>query len=302
MALTEATPVLPADAAPSEIPTRWLGWALILLGIGAASVAVLGPLMTGLIDYHVSEGALNQIVGGDVAGLLVVAPLGVVAGVLVLSGRWAGRVLALGPAMYALYMYAQLALGGNVFDYPGNSERFFLLFVGLFILAGWVAVGSWTGIEPERLPRPGRRLERILAGFLLVVATFLTVGLHLPGLVDAWGDQPTSGEYLADPEVFWLVKFMDLGIVVPLLVVIAVGVLRRRRWARQAMYAGAAWAALLGSSVAGMAIVMQLQGDPGASTVNTVAFTVFAAMALGLAWRLHRFLFLRSGAGGQNAG
>lgn len=295
MVLAEAPPLRQADASPNEAPTRWLGWALIVLGIGAASVALLGPLVSGIIDYHASEGAGNQIVGGDVAGLFLVAPLSVTAGMLVLSGRFAGRVLALGPAMYALYMYSQLALGGEVVRYPGNSERFFLIFVGLFVLAGAVAVGSWSGIEPERLPPPGRRTERILSGFFLVVALFLTAGLHLPGLLDAWWDQPGSSEYLADPVVFWLVKFMDLGIVVPLLVAIAVGVLRRRCWARKAMYAGAAWAALLGSSVAGMAIVMQMRGDPAASPANTVAFGVFAVVALGLAWTLHRPLLVRSG-------
>jgi hypothetical protein len=123
------------------------------------------------------------------------------------------------------------------------------------------------------------------------VRMFLTVDLHLPGLVDAWADQPTSAEYLADPVVFWLVKFMDLGVVVPLLVATGIGLLRARDWATRIAYGAVGWTALLGSSVAGMAIVMQATGDPAGSTANTIAFGSFAAIALWMTSRFYRLLF-----------
>jgi hypothetical protein len=271
----------------------WLAVGLILLGLGAATVALLGPLVADVIRYHVSEGAMNQIVGGDVAGLVLVAPVSLLAGTLVWRGHRAGPILALGPAVYALYMYFQLSLGGDVLAYPGNSERFFPLFLGLFVLAGAILVRAWSAIDFEVLPMPRRRVSRGLGVFLLVVAAFLTVGLHLPGLVDAWADRPTSTEYLADPVVFWLVKFMDLGVVVPLLVAAGLGLLRARGWATRIAYGAVGWTALLGSSVAGMAIVMQATGDPAGTTANTIAFSSFAAIALWMAWTLYRPL-LRS--------
>lgn len=269
----------------------WLAVGLFLLGIGAALVALLGPLVAEVIEYHASEGAVNQVVGGDVAALLLVAPVSIVAGILVWRGHVAGPVLALGPAFYGLYMYSQLALGGDVFRYPGNSERFFLLYVGLFILAGAIAIGAWRVIDVWKLTPTSKRLSRVFGWFLLVVAAFLVVGLHLPGLVDAWSNQPTATEYLADPVVFWLVKFMDLAVVVPALVVVGVGVLGDAAWVAKAKYAAAGWAALLGSSVAGMAIVMQATGDPAAELAITVVFSVFALIALALAVLVYRPLF-----------
>lgn len=277
-----------------EPGSRWLGAGLVLLGLGAAALAVLGPLVTGVIRYPVSEGARNQVVGGDVAGLVLVAPVALAAGVLALRRHPAGPVLAQGPAAYALYMYAQLALGGDPSRYEGNVERFFPLLLGLFVLAGAVAVRAWTLTDPDRLPPSPRWLERTLAAFFLAVAAFLALGLHLPGLVAVWQGQP-GPEYLADPVVFWLVKFMDLGLVVPLLAAVAAGLLRARRWARGARYAAASWAALLGSSVAGMAIVMQVSGDPAASAGNTIAFGAFALVALGLAALLHARLLRPTG-------
>lgn len=268
-----------------------LSTALFTLALGAGLVAVLGPLVGEVIRYHVSPGASNQIVGGDVAGLLLVAPMAVIAAFLVIRGHRAGPVLALGPALYGLYMYSQLALGGDILRWPGNSERFFPLFLGLFLICGFVAARAWREVAQSELPAIGRRLDRALGTFLLVVATFLTVGLHLPGLVDAWQDQPVGVEYLADPGVFWLVKFMDLGLVVPGLVLVGVALLGGRVWDGRLRYAAASWAALLGSSVAGMAVMMQVKGDPGASAANTTAFGAFALIALIMAWLIHRPLF-----------
>ena len=275
--------VVPTEKAAREPSRPWLAVGLFVLGAGAALVALLGPLAGDVIRYHASEGAINQIIGGDVAGLLLVAPVSVFAGILVLRGRTTGAVLALGPSVYALYMYSQLALGGDFVRYQGNSERFFLLYLGLFVIAGAIAIRAWAMIDSDRLPVTKRWVDRTLGVFFLVVAAFLVVGLHLPGLVDAWADQPTSAEYLADPAVFWLVKFMDLGLVVPGLVITGVGILSARPWVAKLEYAAVGWAALLGSSVAGMAVVMQMTGDPAASVANTVAFGSFAAIALAMA-------------------
>jgi hypothetical protein len=273
---------------PETSNHRLLAVGLVVLGVGAGAVSLLGPLVADVIRYHVSDGAANQIRGGDVAGLILVAPASILAGILVKRGHPAGPVLALGPAVYALYVYAQLALGGDVVRYPGNSERFFALFLGLFMLAAAITIRAWTIIDVGALPAMPRRVEWVLGSFALVVAAFLAVGLHLPGLVDAWRDQPAGTEYLADPAVFWLVKMMDLGLVVPALVVVGVGSLRGMRWLDRAKYAAVAWMALLGSSVAGMAFVMQAAGDPAAATANTIAFALFALIASAIAVVVYR--------------
>ena len=290
MSTTTATRTEQAPGRVTRYP-RWTGVGVIALGIGAAIVALLGPLATGVIRYHASDGAINQIAGGDAAGLLLAAPAGIIAGALILRGHRAGPVLALAPAVYVLYTYTQLAIGGDVARYQGNSQRFFPLFVGLFVLAGAIAARAWSSLDTQDLPTTSRGTDRTLGILLLIVAAFLLVGLHLPGLVDAWSANPTGPEYLADPVVFWLVKFMDLAIVVPALIAIGIGVLRGSPWAHEAKYPAVGWFALLGSSVAGMAIVMQVTGDPAGTTVNTIAFVSFALFALALAAVIYRPLF-----------
>lgn len=292
-AQTETLQALPGAAlVRSKARQIWLAVGLFLLGIGAALVAVLGPLVAEVIQYHVSEGAVNQIIGGDIAGLVLVAPVSIFAGILVWRGHIAGPVLALAPAVYGLYMYSQLALGNDISRYAGNSERFFPLYLVLFVLAIAIAIAAWKVIDTPGLPATSKSIDRVFGWFVLVIALFLAVGLHLPGLVDAWSDQPSGTEYLADPVVFWLVKFMDLALVVPAVVAVGVGVLRNSAWVKKAKYTAAGWVALLGSSVAGMAIVMHATGDPAGSAVNTIAFSLFAVIGLVMAFLVYRPLLL----------
>lgn len=285
-----------SDGLRSRVQTsnRWLGIGLVVLGAGVATSSILGPFVADAIRYHTSADMVNQVIGGDIVALFLVAPVSIFAGILALRGHPAAPVISIGPAIFAAYTYTQLALGGDFLGYPGNSERFFLLDLGLFMLGTAMAVTSWTTMDTRQLPRTSRRFDRTLSIFLLAVAGFLVLGLHLSGLVGTWRNEPTALEYLNTPTPFWLVKFMDLGIVAPALIVIAIGTLRNARWAEKGKYSAIGWVALLGSSVAAMAIVMLAKGDPSASTATTIVFGVFAALAVAMALRAY-WPLIRSG-------
>lgn len=277
------------DGLGSRVQTanRWLGIGLIVLGAGVATSSILGPFVADAIRYHTSADMVNQVIGGDIVALFLVAPVSIFAGILALQGHPAAPVVAIGPAIFAAYTYTQLALGGDFLGYPGNSERFFLLDLGLFMLGTAIAITSWMTMDTRQLPRTSRRFDRTVSIFLLAVAGFLVLGLHLSGLVDTWRNEPTALEYLNTPTPFWLVKFMDLGIVAPALIVIAIGTLRNARWAEKGKYSAIGWVALLGSSVAAMAIVMLAKDDPSASTATTIVFGAFAALAVAMALRAY---------------
>lgn len=72
------------------------------LGLGVVVASVLGPLALGVLRYRTSDTTVNQIVGGDLAGLAVVAPTALAAGVLLWRGHRAGPVVALAPALWAM--------------------------------------------------------------------------------------------------------------------------------------------------------------------------------------------------------
>ena len=270
---------------------RLLGAGLVSLGGLVVVYAVLGPLVLDLIHFRTTASGLNQIRGGDLAALVVVAPVCMAVGWLAWRGHPAAPVLALAPAMFAMYMYSQLILGNEYLHLPGNVERFFPLLLAMFLLAAAIVLRGWGLVRPEGLPVSSRRLERGSGILLVVIAAFVVVGIHLPGLVDALRDHPSGAAYLAMPTTFWVVKFYDLGIVAPAALSVGVGLLRGRQWARKPAYAILGGYVLLGWSVAGMAWSMLLSGDPDASVAQGIGMTGLAGAGAVFAYFLYRPLF-----------
>jgi hypothetical protein len=272
---------------------RGLAIAMLLLALGSAAVSVLGPLWLGLLVHRTSPTTLNQLVGADAAGLLLVAPVCVFAAVLAWRGHPAAPALALAPAVYVVYTYTQYVLGQEHLQQPGNVELFFPLLLGLVVVGGVAVVLAWTAMDRVPQPVPGRRLEVATGAVLLLLVVFLVLGLHLPGLLDALSAEPQRVEYLSSPTAFWLVKYMDLGILAPVAAVTGVGLLRHRAWARKPMYAVLGAYTLIGTSVVAMAVVMLARDDPDASVGLAAGLGVFAAVFWTLAVAAYLPLFRR---------
>jgi hypothetical protein len=263
-------------------PQRWLVIALGLLAVGLAAVAALGPLVSGVIDYHVTETLRNQTIGLDAVSLFVVAPLASVAAVLVLRGRVLGEALALGIGAYTSYMFVQYILGPEYERLPGNSQRLFPLLLLLFA-AGWiVALLAWNLIDIERLPRQRRR-ELVIGRFVLPVLALVPFVRYVPGLTDWMSARPQDKGYLAGPTFAWTIAMLDLGVFLPATIAACAGLIRGARWAPKALYVVVGWFGLVGAAVAAMAIAMDVNDDPNASTGSTIFMCVLGAAFLALA-------------------
>jgi hypothetical protein len=271
-----------------------LGAGLFALGALVVGYAVLGPLVLDVIHFRTSASGLNQIRGGDLAALVVVAPVCAAIGGLAWRGHPSAPVLALAPAIFAMYTYSQLVLANEYLRVPGNVEVFFPLLLVMFWLAAAITVRSAGLVRSVALPPWSRRLEASTGVLLLVIAAFVLFGLHLSTLVDAMRPTPTAAAYLDAPTAFWVVKFYDLGIVVPAALVVGVGLLSGRRWARTSAYAIVGGYLLIGWSVAGMAVTMMLDGDPDASIGLVAGFTALAVSLSIFAWFLYRPLVVAS--------
>lgn len=257
------------------------------LATAIAATSLVGPLVLDLMRYRTSPTTLNQLLGSDAAALFVIAPLGLVAAVLVAQRRPAGALLATGVGAFALYTYAQVIIGQEYLRLPGNVERFFPLLLTVFLLAEATVVLAWRTV-PTPLPAPPRRVERVAGAALLAVAVFLVLGLHLRPMLLAWTDPASLAEYASSPTPFWLVKLMDLGIVVPLATATGLGLLRRAPWARRLAYPLLTAYTLLGVSVTAMGVLMNLHADPDASLGLTAGFAGFTAVFAILTGALYR--------------
>ncbi len=283
MAVRATSPVASADRprVPGPAPGRRCGFGVTVLVLAAGLVAnaVLGPLVTGAVDYGLSASLTNQLLGLEAVTLALVVPVCVVAGGLALRGHPAGPVLAIGPAGYALYMLVQYVLGPEYDRY----HPVLLLHLGLAVLAGTVAARGWALALAGPLPGldPGARRRRALV--LLGLGGFVLLR-YLPGLVGALTGAAIPAEFAASRTFYWSIWLLDLGVVVPVTVAAARALVRGTRAGELASYAVLGWFALVPASVAAMALVMLARDDPNASagtavllTVAALAFTAVAA-------------------------
>jgi hypothetical protein len=270
---------------------RTLAGGLACLGALVVLYGLLGPLVLDVIHFRTSVSGLNQIRGGDLAALVVVAPTCSAVAWLAWRGHPAAPVLALAPAMFAMYTYSQLILANEYLYRPGNVERFFPLLLAMFLLGAAVVLRCWGQVRPEELPSSTLRLQRGSGILLVVMAAFVVLALHLPQLVDAMRDPPRGAAYLDLPTTFWVVKFYDLGLVAPAALTVGLGLLRRKPWARKPAYGILGAYVLLAWSVAGMAWAMWLNADPNASVALLVGFTTLSAAGTVFTYFLYRPLF-----------
>lgn len=251
-------------------------WASIALGTGIAVSAVLGPLALKIIQFRTSENAENQFVGGEVISLGIVAPALIVAGLLWRRQYCLAPALAFGPALYAVYTYVTAVIGQEYARYPGNVEKFFPLYAGL--VAGGAAIAAVAAAELLRsdAPVPSDRLRRLGANLFITIGAFFALAWAAQIRLVYIGQPPV--DYQEDPTLFWLIKLLDFGFLIPALIATGVGLLRQSPIALKAATGVATFATCMAAAIGAMAIAMEVKDDPSAS----LAMLVFVLPVAGL--------------------
>ena len=256
---------------------------LLLLAAALAANVLLGPLGLGVIEWRVSENLLNQTYGADAAILALVVPAALAAAWLWWRGRRLGAPLALGAGLAALYYGVAETLGPDYIRYPGNNERYGLLFLAVITLAWMVAARAWVALDPAPA-RPPVWLARGLAVVLALGAAVIGVA-WLKQLLDIAATGAVTGEYLEAPGAFWMVRIVDLGFIAPVCLGVGVGLWRGSAAALRAAYGVVAFLVLQAAAVLAMGGVMLWRDDPAASPalVAALAPVTLALLACTLA-------------------
>jgi len=285
-------------ATPSSVPPdRWLAAGLIVLAATLAVNTLLGPLVTGVVAYPFSETLVNQTVGLEAVSLFVVASWCLVAARFLLGGHRAGPVLAIPPAAYTAYMFVQYVVGPGYLTY----RPVVAFHLGIFVLSGAVLLGAWAAIDDEALPALSDRRRRVAGGALLALGAFVALQ-YLPAVEGTLTGRPLSAEAAADPTMYWSIFFLDLGVVLPVTVATAVGLLRGASWANRALYGVAGWYLFVPVSVAAMGVAMLLNDDPNAAVARVVVLAVAGVLFAAFTAWVYRPLFAGSDARGDRSG
>lgn len=181
--------------------------------------AALGLMFYG--EYRDADWIVATWWGNDWVTLVLAVPLLVIA--LLWSKKESHRstLLWMGMLAYAVYNYAYYMLGAAL-------NRFFLLYVGCFVLAAAVLILVLARIDVDAIARrfSEHTPARAIGGYLIFIAVGLSAVWIGTWAAYAFAGKPTP----VATEAFKLVAALDLALMVPLLAAGGYLLFKRKAW------------------------------------------------------------------------
>ena len=246
-----------------------------------AATAVLGPLGLGWIQYRTSPSGIWQTMGVDAVNLLLIVPILAIGGLLLALDREGAKyVLILAPVtLFSIAFEAGVGQEWGNPAYTGNVERYAWLFIVEVIVALILLVGTLPRFTERDAPRFGTRGLRVYVGVMTLLLALCAV-LWLQELIAvAMTGNTASGSYASAPVGFWTVRFMDLGITIPLGFLGMYLLLTRPEKAYSLVLLFFGFFVTMGTEVTAMALVMVANHDPEAQAGAVAVFPLLTVLA-----------------------
>lgn len=244
-----------------------------------ATLAVLGPLILGVIHYPMSQSGVWQAMGVDAVNLLVMVPVLVLGGTLLLMRRDGAKYFLILAPVTLFSLAIEAGAGQEWSKYAGNAQQFAWLYIVEVIVALVLLVGALPMFSEKDAPAFNRRGLRIYVAFVTLLLVLFTV-MWLQELVQvSTTGNTTSGSYQNSPAAFWAVRFMDLGVTIPLGFLGMYLLLTRPAKAYALVLLFFGFFVTMGTSVTAMGLVMFLNHDPEAQAGALFIFPLLTIMS-----------------------
>lgn len=261
------------------LPRGVLVVAAFLGALVVAAVAILGPLGLHVMQYRTSQSGIWQTMGVDVVNLIVMVPVLLIGGVLLLFRREGAKYFLILAPVTLFSLALEAGVGEEWSVYAGNVERYAWLFIVEIIVALVLLVGTMPLFSEKDVPQFGKKGLRIYVAFVTLLLVLFTV-MWLGELIEVSTTGDTaSGSYANAPVAFWTVRFMDLGVTIPLgfLGMYLLWTRPEKAYALVLMFFG--FFVTMGTTVTAMGLVMFLNHDPEAQAGALVIFPLLTILA-----------------------
>jgi hypothetical protein len=265
------------------IPWYIIGITAIICAVTLVLIAFLGPIGQGIIQYRTSQSSLWQITGQDLANLLLIAPILLIGGILCLARKTSSKYLLVLTPITLMYTGLSIGIGQEWSNpaYSGNVEDFCWLF-GILIIGGLIlllgSLSMFTEADsPDFKPKGLRIYVALMTIFFLFFAMMWISQIQQ---VTNTGDL-ADGSYKAAPTAFWTIRYLDLGISIPLGFLALFLMLSKPKKAYSILLLFFGFFITTGTAVDMMAIVQVLNGDMEAAKGGLVIFPILTAFSYG---------------------
>ncbi|MGC4192116.1 MAG: hypothetical protein QM589_13265 [Thermomicrobiales bacterium] len=251
----------------------------IVLAILVIASVLLGPLVTGRIVQRTSTDAIDQFRGSEVISLFIVVPILVIAVALFQRSNPIGPYLALAGALFCTYTYTTVIIGQEYLRYDGNVERAFPLYAGMVALGTTISVIAWRIVREATAGSAPHKTRMCMSWGLIALGAIVALMWAAQIWQVYWGTPDTA--YTESPTLFWTIKLLDYGFVIPVAFLLAEGVQRDRHHAFEAGTALLCFFTILAIGIAAMAVsTMLAQG----STTQLPLVIVLSIVVVGFAY------------------
>lgn len=265
------------------IPWYIIGITAIICAATLVLIAFLGPIGQGIIQYRTSQSGIWQITGQDLANLVLIAPILLIGGILCLARRAGSKYLLVLTPITLMYTGLSIGIGQEWSNpaYSGNVEDYWWLF-GILLVGGLIlllgSLSMFTEADTPYFKPKGLRIYVVLMTvfFLLFAAMWIS---QIQQVIST-GDLP-DGSYRAAPTAFWTIRYLDLGISIPLGFLALFLMLSKPKKAYSLLLLFFGFFITLGTAVDMMAIIQFLNGDTEAAKGGLVIFPILTAFSYG---------------------
>jgi hypothetical protein len=264
------------------IPWYVMGVVAIICAVTLVVIAVLGPALLGMIHYRTSQSGIWQTEAFDIADLLVLTPILLIGGVLQLAKRSNSKYFLILAPLTLMTVGLEYGLGeewSNI-AYTGNVEAYSWLFLILIIGGLILLIASLSRFTGEDAPSFNPKWLKVYVGVMAVFLLFFAV---------MWSSQlyevitignTSGGEYLATPTSWWVVRFFDLGITIPVGVIALLLLLSKPKKAYPIILLFFGFFITLGTSVNASAIILVMNNDPSVSGSGAGGLVIFPVLGI----------------------
>lgn len=221
-----------------------------LIAVLAVTASGAGLLYKDLYKNDTKSGAA-MAVGNDLVTLVLSVPLLLVSAYFAAKGSLRGRLIWTGTIFYFLYTYAMMS-------FMAAYNQLFLVYVAIYSLSLYSLAASLLTLDINKIKESlSAAPVKVTAVFMFLVSITLSLmwlGTIIPPLVS--GQRPA----LLETYTTLVAQAMDLGILVPLGIIIGTLLLKRNAWGYTLASIFLTKGATFGTAVLSMALFMMLNG------------------------------------------